>query len=75
MVSRTWNTEHRWSSEPDLSRWIAESRLNLVRALPDHVVEPAVQSALARYRTHVGAAVERLAALDGSRRSQPLGAR
>ena len=26
MVSRTWRTERRWLSEPDVSRWVAESR-------------------------------------------------
>jgi hypothetical protein len=56
MNSRTWRTERRWMSEPDLSRWLAGSRLNLLRALPDHVAEPSVQEALQRYVTHVGAA-------------------
>ena len=65
MVSRTWRTERRWLSEPDVSRWIAESRLNLLQALPDHLGEPAVQAALQRYLTNVGPAIERLRALDG----------
>ena len=68
MVSRTWRTEQRWLSEPDVSRWIAQSRLNLLRALPEHVTEPSVQTALERYLTHVGAAIERLQQLDGSGR-------
>jgi hypothetical protein len=68
MVSRTWKTEHQWLSEPDVSRWIAQSRLNLLRALPEHVTEPTVQTALARYLDHVGAAIERLQHLDGSDR-------
>jgi hypothetical protein len=42
MVSRTWRTEARWLSEPDLSTWVAQSRLNLLRALPDHAAEPSV---------------------------------
>lgn len=66
MMSRTWRTEGRWLSEPDLSAWIAESRLNLLRALPDHAAEPYVQGAVKRYLTHVGAAIERLKQLDGS---------
>jgi NAD(P)-binding Rossmann-like domain len=66
MTSRTWRTEVRWLSEPDLSAWVAKSRLNLLRALPDHAEEPSVQTAVERYLTHVSAAVERLKQLDGS---------
>lgn len=63
MMRRTWTTEHQWLTEPDVSGWVAQSRLNLLRALPDHAAEPTVQVALKRYLTHVGAAIERLAAL------------
>jgi hypothetical protein len=66
MMSRTWRTEGRWLSEPDLSAWVAKSRLNLLRALPDHAAEPSVQGAVTRYVTHVRAAIERLKQLDGS---------
>jgi hypothetical protein len=66
MMSRTWRTEARWLSEPDVSAWVAASRLNLMRALPDHSAEPPVQAAVNRYLTYVRAAVERLAQLDGS---------
>jgi hypothetical protein len=66
MISRTWRTEARWLREPDLSTWIAESRLNLLRALPEHSSEPHVQGAVKRYLTHVGAAIERLKQLDES---------
>ena len=64
MVSRTWRTEARWLSEPDVQAWAAGSRLNLVRALPEHASEPSVQHAVKRYLTHVGAAIERLRQLD-----------
>jgi len=64
MVSRTWRAERRWLSEPDLSAWIATSRLNLLRDLPDHTSEPTVQSALQRYLSHVAAAVEQLGRLN-----------
>ncbi len=64
MVSRTWKTEGRWLSEPDLSAWVAGSRLNLLQALPSHAAEPSVRTAIKRYLTHVTAAVERLAQLD-----------
>jgi hypothetical protein len=67
MVSRTWRTEGRWLSEPDVSAWVAESRLNLLGALPDHVDEPSVQEAIKRYLTNVRPAIQRLTQLDGSR--------
>jgi hypothetical protein len=52
--------EARWLSEPDVSAWVAASRLNLLRALPDHAAEPSVQSAVKRLLTHVNAAIEQL---------------
>jgi hypothetical protein len=73
MVSSTWRAERRWLSEPDVSRWVAESRLNLLRALPDHLAEPQVQTALERFVAHVGPAIERLKALDGSARAGVVG--
>ena len=60
MISRTWRTEARWLHEPDVSAWMAKTRLNLLRALPDHTAEPLVQAVIKRYLTHVGAAIERL---------------
>lgn len=66
MVSRTWRTEARWLSEPDLSAWVGQSRLNLLRALPDHASEPQAQAAVKRFLTHVGAAIERLKQLGDS---------
>ncbi len=65
MISRTWRTEGRWLSDPDLSAWVANSRLNLVRALPDHAAEPPVQAAVKRYLTHVATAIDRLTHLAG----------
>jgi hypothetical protein len=66
MVSRTWRTEGQWLSEPDLTGWVAQSRLNLLHTLPDRTAEPSVQAAVKRFLTHVGAASERLRQLDGS---------
>ena len=60
MMSRTWRTAGRWLTEPDLSAWVAGSRLNLVRALPDHSAEPSVQTAVTRYLTHLTTAIGRL---------------
>jgi hypothetical protein len=74
MVSRTWRAERAWLGEPDVARWVAESRLNLLRALPDRAGEPAVQTALERYLTHVGPAIERLERLAGSGRGDAVGA-
>jgi hypothetical protein len=67
MVMRGWTAEQRWLTEPDIAAWIAGSRLNLLRALPDHAGEPDVAAAVKRYVTHVGAALERLPQLDGER--------
>lgn len=66
MMGCTWRTAGRWLGEPDLSAWVAESRLNLLRALPDHASEPSVQTAVKRYLTHLSAAIERLQQLDRS---------
>jgi NAD(P)-binding Rossmann-like domain len=74
MMSRTWRTEQRWLSEPDVAAWLADSRLNLLRALPDHLAEPPVQLAVQRFLTHVGAAIERLEQIDGSGSSGAAGA-
>jgi NAD(P)-binding Rossmann-like domain len=74
MMSRTWRTERRWLSEPEVAAWLATSRLNLLRALPDHLAEPPVQMAVQRFLTHVGAAIERLEQLDGSGNSGAAGA-
>jgi hypothetical protein len=60
MMSRTWMAEAGWLSEPDVSAWVAASRLNLLRALPDHAAEPSVQSAVKRFLTHFNAAIEQL---------------
>jgi hypothetical protein len=66
MMRFTWVTMERWSGEPDISTWVAKSRLNLIRALPEHAAEPSVQASIGRYLTHLGAAIERLDKLDES---------
>lgn len=75
MMSRTWKTEGRWLGEPDLSAWLAENRLNLLRGLPDHASEPSVQEALERYLTHVQPAIERLESMNGAAYSEDAPAR
>jgi len=68
MTSRTWRTERRWLTDPQLADWVSQSRLNLLRALPEHLNDPPVQDAVKRYLTHVGAAIERLQQLGGLER-------
>jgi hypothetical protein len=60
MMTRTWQTEQNWLTEPDLMGWVTGSRLNLVGALPDHASEEHVQAALQSYVANVGPAIERL---------------
>ena len=73
MMSRTWRTEQQWLSDPDLVAWLAASRLNLLRALPDHLAEPPVMAAVERFLTHVGPAIKQLEQIDASRRSSAVG--
>jgi hypothetical protein len=61
---RTWQIEQRWLREPDIAGWVAESRLNLLRGLPDHAADPPVKAAIERFLTHVGPAIERLRELE-----------
>jgi hypothetical protein len=66
MTRRTFQVEQRWLGEPDLVEWMAASRLNLLRGLPERAGEPGVQAALERFLGNVGPATERLAELDAS---------
>jgi hypothetical protein len=65
-MARTWRAEGRWVREPDVSAWVAGSRLNLLRDLPEHAAEPAAQTAVERFLTHVQAATVRLGGLAAS---------
>lgn len=69
MVSRTWVTELGWRGEPDISEWVEQTRLNLLRGIPEHGDEPLVADSLMRLMTHVGAAIERMQRLHA-----PIGA-
>jgi hypothetical protein len=64
LMGVTWATEGAWLREPDVAGWVARSRLNLLRALPEHAGEPATQRAVQRYLTNVVPAIERLRRLD-----------
>lgn len=60
MTSRTWATETRWMTESDVSAWVAGSRLNLLRGLPERAAEPPVREAIGRFVSKVVDATERL---------------
>ncbi|MGA8986621.1 NAD(P)-binding protein [Aeromicrobium sp.] len=67
LMSRTWAAEQIWLKEPDIVSWIAASRLNILRALPEHAHEPRAQQAFARFLTNVGPAIERHSPAAGAR--------
>jgi hypothetical protein len=52
-----------WSGEPDLIAWMGRSRLDVARGMNDHVTEPQMQAALARYVANSEPALERLESL------------
>ena len=64
-MSTTWALEMAWVDESDVSAWVAGTRLNLLRDLPDHMTEPRAQEALTRFLQHVRPAIERLEAAAG----------
>lgn len=66
MTRRTFHVEQVWLQEPDVSGWIGESRLNLLRGLPAHAGEARVKVALQRFLTNVGPATERLRELEAA---------
>ncbi len=62
-TSISMRVEMTWSAEPDVVSWLERSRLNVARGMTDHVNEPRMQSALARYLANSAAAVEKLESL------------
>lgn len=66
LVSRTWRTEGRWLRESDVSAWMGQSRLNLLRGVQQRAEQPSVQDSIRRYVSNVGPAVERLRQLEES---------
>jgi hypothetical protein len=59
MMTRTWRTEQIWLGQPELAGWVARSRLNLLRDLPDHMAEESTRAAVERFVANVGPALER----------------
>jgi hypothetical protein len=56
-----------WSREPDLSAWLEQSRLNLIRGIPELFGDPQVQQAAARYGQALRPAMTRLGELVAGR--------
>lgn len=65
--------EAKWSSEPDLAKWLASSRLNISRDVRSHIEEPRVQAAMARIGSSLAAGGANLAKFADQVASQPLG--
>jgi hypothetical protein len=60
MTHISQRAEVAWLDEPDLVAWLNGARLNPARAVADHLTEPIMQSAFARYAAHRDPAIERL---------------
>jgi hypothetical protein len=60
MFARTWATERSWRHDPDILRWVAHSRLNLLRGLEERTGDVAATAASARFVANVAAAIVRL---------------
>jgi hypothetical protein len=58
--SISWRAQAAWNRDPDLGAWMERSRLNASRGIAEHVAEPQMQSALARYLEYSEPAVENL---------------
>jgi len=56
-------TEGAWRSQPDVSAWLARSRLNAVHGIGERPDDSRLQAALGRYITNVDPAIENLEAL------------
>lgn len=64
MSRRTFQVEQRWLQEPDLARWIAGSRLNLLRGLTERLNEPVAKAGVERFVTYIAPAIQRLQELE-----------
>jgi NAD(P)-binding Rossmann-like domain len=53
----------RWSKEPDILAWLERSRLNVARGITNHLAEPQMRSALARYLASSEQASDKLESL------------
>jgi hypothetical protein len=58
--SISWRAQAAWNSEPDLGAWLESSRLNASRGIAEHMADPQMQSALARYFEYLAPAIENI---------------
>ena len=58
--------ESTWMSDPEVSAWMARSRLNAARGLADHMDDPLMQDALARFVANAEPATANLERLSAS---------
>ncbi|UJA21566.1 NAD(P)-binding protein [Thermoleophilia bacterium SCSIO 60948] len=65
MITDTWRAERRWLGDPEVSGWVAQTRLNLLGALPDHIGEPQAADAVGRFVSNVGEAAQRAKRIGG----------
>jgi hypothetical protein len=62
-ITATWisqRAESTWFADPDVMAWMDRSRLNAARGLGDHLADPRMQSALARFTANSEPAVANL---------------
>ncbi len=55
---------NRWATEEDLQAWLNDARLNAARGIEDHLADPVMQEALARFLANAESAVTNLEKLE-----------
>jgi len=65
-VAISTGAELTWFADPDVSDWLARSRLNATLGIADHMDEPATRSAVDRFVTNAGPAIDNLHRLGAS---------
>ena len=58
--SISWRAQTAWNSDSELGSWMESSRLNASRGIAEHMAEPQMQSALARYFEYSDPAIENI---------------
>jgi hypothetical protein len=49
-----------WQREPDIQAWLQRSRVNIARAIPEHLDDPRLQQAVTTIGSHGGDAIDNL---------------
>jgi len=65
-IAISTGAELAWFADPDVSDWLARSRLNATFGLADHMDEPETNSAVNRFVTNAGPAIDNLHRLGAS---------